>query len=165
MILISLGANMPGPCGSPRETLAAVPAALAKRGIKVTSISRQWLTAPVPMSADPWYHNAVAVVETKLTPEGLIQALKDTEQAMGRADFTQNAPRALDLDLIAYDDVVLSTQSLYLPHPRLQERAFVLLPLMEIAPDWAHPVSGKSVSQMIKALPKGQEARPVDEAA
>lgn len=165
MILISLGANLPGPCGSPRETLAAVPDALAARGIKVLAMSRQWLTAPVPASSDPWYRNAMVHVETDLTPPDLIKALKDTEQGLGRVNFSQNAPRALDLDLIAYHDVVLSTERLSLPHPRLHERAFVLLPLMEIAPEWVHPVRGQSVSQMIKKLPLGQEAQPADEAA
>lgn len=159
MIIISLGANLSGPYGEPRETLDAVPASLERYGVCVKALSQQWLTAPVPLTADPWYYNAAAIIETELSPKSLIEVLKQVEKELGRKDFSQNAPRALDLDLITYQDVLLSTPELCLPHPRLHERAFVLYPLREIAPQWKHPVSGLSVEEMIALVPAGQEIR------
>ena len=159
MILIALGANLPGPLGGPRETLAAAKDALADHGIRIMKTSRTWLTAPVPVSDQPWYHNEVVHVETELSPFALLEELQNIEKDFGRVRTVRNEARVLDLDLISYNDVVLDKPELIVPHPRLHRRAFVLLPLQDIAPDWVHPVSGKPLSALITALPEGQEVR------
>jgi 2-amino-4-hydroxy-6-hydroxymethyldihydropteridine diphosphokinase len=165
VIIIALGANLPGPYGNPGETLRHARQALAGKGIRVTKASRQWLTEPVPVSDHPWYRNAVVAVETVLSPRELLTTLKEIERAAGRVLGEQNAPRALDLDLIAYGDHVITEKDLSVPHPRMHERAFVLLPLREIAPGWRHPGLRKSLAELITALPPGQKAEALEEAA
>lgn len=162
MIIIALGANMPGPHGGPRETLVSAKKALEVFDIRILKSSRTWLTAPVPVSEQPWYHNEVVQIDTKLTPFALLETLQGVENDFGRIRMARNAPRVLDLDLIAYNDEIIDRPELIVPHPRAHERAFVLLPLQEIAPDWVHPVSGKTLSTLIAALPKGQEAKALE---
>jgi 2-amino-4-hydroxy-6-hydroxymethyldihydropteridine diphosphokinase len=104
--------------------------------------------------------NGVAEVATALGPEALLALLHDVEAEFGRARPYLNAPRVLDLDLLAYGNVTrVGPQPPLLPHPRLAERGFVLLPLAEIRPEWRHPVSGRSLPEMIAALPTGQIVR------
>lgn len=160
MILIALGANLPSSYGSPAETLEEAIKALHKRGILIKAQSHIWLTAPVPVSDQPDYHNAVVAVKTDLDAEDLLKELQSVEQAFGRVRTVRNAPRTIDLDLIAYDDQILQNGlELIVPHPRMQERAFVLLPLQEVAPDWVHPVLKETLSSLIKKLPVDQSAR------
>jgi dihydropteroate synthase/2-amino-4-hydroxy-6-hydroxymethyldihydropteridine diphosphokinase len=151
MILIALGANLPSPEGAPRETLRRAVALLAARGLAVSARSRLFLTEPIPRSPQPWYVNQVIAVETKRPPEDILELLLAIERQFGRERGERNAARSLDLDLIAYEDVLLDTPDLVLPHPRMHERAFVLAPLADIAPEWRHPVSGKSVDELLAA--------------
>ncbi|WP_142846970.1 2-amino-4-hydroxy-6-hydroxymethyldihydropteridine diphosphokinase [Telmatospirillum sp. J64-1] len=160
MILIGLGANLPSRYGSPRETLEAALAEIERRGARVVACSRWWKTAPVPVSDQPWYVNGVARVETGMTAAELLALLHDVEREFGRVRGERNAARVVDLDLLAYGRERI-TEGLEVPHPRLAERAFVLLPLAELAPDWVHPVTGKGIGEMIAALPPGQTAEPV----
>lgn len=162
MILIGLGANLPGPFGSPEEALQACVPVFADKGFPVVHASHIWESAPVPVSDQPWYRNAVAEVETDLSPQALIKALHEIEHDFGRVRTVRNAPRVLDLDLLAYGTLVLDEGGLHLPHPRMHMRAFVLFPLREIAPDWRHPVLEQSVDEMIVALPDGQDIRLVE---
>ena len=159
MILIALGANLPGPHGQPHETLAAAVAEMRARGLAVVAESSVWLTAPVPVSDQPWYHNAVVAVETDLSPYALLELLQDIENEFGRVRSVRNAPRILDLDLVAYGDRILDRPELIVPHPRMHQRAFVLLPLSEVAPGWRHPVSGAVLDDMIAQIPAGQHAQ------
>ena len=162
-IFIGLGANLPSPRhGSPRATLTAALERLASSGLRVAARSPWYESAPVPMSDQPWYVNAVARVETELAPIPLLALLNDVEEAFGRVRGERNAPRIIDLDIIAYGDLVArgDTPTL-LPHPRLEDRAFVLLPLRDIAPGWRHPLLGRSIDELIAALPPDQVARPV----
>ncbi len=161
MILIALGANLPSRYGAPIETLAAARDALEYKGLGITAQSSTWLTAPVPVSDQPWYHNEVVAVDTDLSPFALLEALQGIETAFGRMRTIRNAPRVLDLDLIAYHDTIISKPELIVPHPRMHKRAFVLLPLHEIAPEWMHPALGVSLDDLIQNLPKEQEAWPV----
>jgi dihydropteroate synthase len=149
MILIALGANLPSPEGAPRETLRRAVALLAARGLAVSARSRLFLTEPIPRSPQPWYVNQVIAVETKRPPEDILELLLAVERQFGRERGERNAARSLDLDLIAYEDALLDTPDLVLPHPRMHERAFVLAPLADIAPEWRHPVSGKSVDELL----------------
>lgn len=160
MILVALGANLPGKFGDPASALKAAVKAVRDAGLKVTGASRIWLTAPVPVSDQPWYHNAVIRLETALPPQQLLARLQAIETAFGRVRHIRNEPRVLDLDLLIYHDLVMNEPDLILPHPRMQERGFVLLPLREIAPDWQHPCRPESLDAMIAALPDEQQARP-----
>ncbi len=162
-ILIGLGANLPSErCGSPVATLEAALRSLAAGGLAVVARSSWWESAPVPASDQPWYVNGVAEVDSDLDPVALLGVLHRIEAAFGRVRSVPNAPRVLDLDLLACGDVVRTgPEAPLLPHPRLAERAFVLKPLAELRGDWRHPVSGRSLGQMLAALPPGQIVRPL----
>jgi 2-amino-4-hydroxy-6-hydroxymethyldihydropteridine diphosphokinase len=151
-ILIALGANMPSRAGPPAQTLKAALAALTAAGVDVLSVSSFIETAAWPDPADPPFTNAAASLQTSLQPVVVLELLHAIETDFGRVRSRKNAPRTLDLDLLAYRDVILDGPVLVLPHPRLAERAFVLQPLAEIAPDWRHPVTGLTPGQMLAGL-------------
>jgi 2-amino-4-hydroxy-6-hydroxymethyldihydropteridine diphosphokinase len=154
---IALGANL-GDC---RANLEGALAALdASPGVRLLARSRWYRSAPVG-PPQPDYVNGCALLAVALEPEALLERLLATERRYGRARGERWGPRNLDLDLLLMGDRRLSTPQLTLPHPRLQERAFVLVPLAEIAPAWIDPISGRSVAELAAALPlalKGEEA-------
>ena len=165
MILIALGANLAGSAGPPPAQLAAALAELERRGVAVRRCSRFFRSPAWPDPADPPFVNAVAEVESSLTPQTLLALLHEVEAALGRRRTRPNAPRPIDLDLLDYNGIVRTGGTgPVLPHPRLAERAFVLLPLAEIAPDWRHPVSGRSLAALVAGLPAGATAEPLDPA-
>ena len=150
---IALGANIPSPAGTPRQTLDAALLRLAELG-RLTARSSYYETAPVGFANQPTFLNAAAALETSLAPEDLLNHLLDIERSFGR-DRTHgipNGPRTLDLDLILYGDRILNTENLQLPHPRMAERSFVLLPLAEIAPSRIHPQLAKTMKQLLHDL-------------
>lgn len=159
MILLGLGANLPSAThGRPEATLAAALGALAAEGVAVERLSPWYRSAPVPALDDqPWYINGVAAVTTRLAPPELLALLHRVEQRFGRVRRRRNEPRVLDLDLLDYDGLVQQGDAAVLPHPRLHERAFVLLPLRDVAPHWRHPALGRSIDELIAALPPGQQ--------
>lgn len=176
MIVIAIGANLAGPAGSPLQSCEAALAALDAARVVVRRRSRWYRSPPwmppepaasAPGAAQPWYVNGVVLVETALDPVGLLAVLHATEARFGRvrAPGVFNAARPLDLDLIDYDGVVRDEGPPILPHPRLDSRAFVLRPLAEIAPNWRHPKSGRSVKDLLAALPADAVAEPLDEPA
>jgi 2-amino-4-hydroxy-6-hydroxymethyldihydropteridine diphosphokinase len=152
MILIALGANLPSRAGGPADTLLAALTSLGARGITVERQSGFYESPAWPDPSDPPFINAVASVGTELTPADLLRVLHEIEDAFGRQRGRRNAPRTLDLDLIDYDGRVERGPP-ELPHPRMEARAFVLLPLRDIAPGWRHPVSGRTVSELIAEAP------------
>jgi 2-amino-4-hydroxy-6-hydroxymethyldihydropteridine diphosphokinase len=160
VILVGLGANLENPLhGPPRETLAAALARLEEAGVAVRARSPWYRSAPVPLSDQPWYVNAVAEVATERSPAELLELLHAVERGLGRVRGMRNAARSADLDLLDYDSLVSEPGTVpALPHPRLHERAFVLLPLRDIAPSWRHPQLGRSVGELIAALPSDQTA-------
>jgi 2-amino-4-hydroxy-6-hydroxymethyldihydropteridine diphosphokinase len=132
----------------------------ASPGVRLLARSRWYRSAPVG-PPQPDYVNGCALLAVALEPEALLERLLATERRYGRARGERWGPRNLDLDLLLMGDRRLSTPQLTLPHPRLQERAFVLVPLAEIAPAWIDPISGRSVAELAAALPlalKGEEA-------
>jgi 2-amino-4-hydroxy-6-hydroxymethyldihydropteridine diphosphokinase len=153
MILIALGANLPSPAGSPPQTLGAALRELGFRAITIEEHSSFYKSAAWPNASDPAFVNAVARVRTALDPAELLAALHEIEANFGRRRSVPNAPRTLDLDLIDYDGRVQKGPP-ELPHPRAHLRLFVLHPLAEIAPEWRHPVSGKTVAELIASAPK-----------
>ncbi|MGH6990403.1 MAG: 2-amino-4-hydroxy-6-hydroxymethyldihydropteridine diphosphokinase [Stellaceae bacterium] len=163
MILLGLGANLPSDRGPPAATIAAALDMLERQGVAIIARSHLYRSAPVPPSNQPWYINAVAAVETARLPRDLLALLHKIETAFGRERRRPNDPRTLDLDLLAYNNVVSrgGDGDPALPHPRLQDRAFVLLPLAEIAPGWRHPVLNRTVEELIADLSPDQIAEPV----
>lgn len=159
MILIGLGANLHGKYGTPENALRMALEQFPNHNINIDQVSSIWESAPVPVSDQPWYKNAVCSVQTGLLPHELLKALSIIENEAGRVRSIQNAPRVLDLDLLAYHDRHISDEVLSLPHPEMHNRAFVLYPLHEIAPNWVHPILHKSVNELMEKLPKGQEIR------
>lgn len=160
-IYIGLGANLPHDrFGQPVQTLEAALAALGKRGVRALGVSPWYKTAPIPASDQPWYVNAVAEVASDLPADALLAELHAVEAAFGRARTVINAARAIDLDLLDFKGEVAAggLGRATLPHPRMTERAFVLLPLADLAPDWRHPVTGLHVQALIAALPADQVA-------
>ena len=150
---IALGANIPSPAGTPRQTLDAALLRLAGLG-RLTARSSYYETAPVGFANQPTFLNAAASLETDLAAEDLLHHLLDIERSFGR-DRTHgipNGPRTLDLDLILYGDRICNTENLQLPHPRMAERSFVLLPLAEIAPARIHPQLLKTMKQLLQDL-------------
>lgn len=164
MILIGLGANLPSPAhGAPRRTLEAALSALEMQGIGVSACSRWYATAPVPASDQPDFVNIVAALETDLAPGTLMDRLHALEQSFGRVRTQRNAARVLDIDLLDYDGQV-STDWPVLPHPRMDQRAFVLAPLRDIAPDWRHPADGRTLNELLAAIPGCTGVRVMDDA-
>jgi 2-amino-4-hydroxy-6-hydroxymethyldihydropteridine diphosphokinase len=154
MILIALGANLPSPAGPPQETIKTALRQLTGQSITIVKQSGFYRSAAWPDPSDPSFVNAVAAVKTDLSPAALLAVLHQTEAAAGRQRSAPNAPRTLDLDLLDYDGRIEGGPP-RLPHPRMDARAFVLVPLREVAPDWCHPISGLSVSELIENLAPG----------
>jgi 2-amino-4-hydroxy-6-hydroxymethyldihydropteridine diphosphokinase len=162
MILIALGSSVPSHAGDPVRTLQAALAHLRDNGVTPVAVSRFYRTPAWPDPRDPEFVNAVARVMTELSPAELIAALHDVEAHFGRVRAARNAPRTLDLDILDYDGRIEDGPPV-LPHPRMETRAFVLVPLRDVAPDWRHPISGASVTALLDALPaKDRDAvRPI----
>jgi 2-amino-4-hydroxy-6-hydroxymethyldihydropteridine diphosphokinase len=153
LILIGIGGNLASMrFGAARDTLAAALAALEAEGIQIMARSSWYRTEPVPPSDQPWFVNAVALLATNLAAPDLLAVLQAVEGKFGRVRGEQNAARVLDLDLLDHQGQVTETPSLVLPHPRLHQRRFVLVPLAEIVPSWRHPVSGLTAKQLLSRL-------------
>lgn len=158
MIFIGLGANLDSEAhGPPMRTLSAALAEMETPECSVRRRSSWYRSAPVPASAQPWFINGVAELECDLSPESLLTHLHAVEEQFGRVRSVPNAARAIDLDLLVYHDLVRPHgPSPLVPHPRMQDRAFVLLPLRDLAPGWVDPRDGRTLPDLIAALPKDQ---------
>jgi 2-amino-4-hydroxy-6-hydroxymethyldihydropteridine diphosphokinase len=161
-ILVAIGANLPAPDGAPPlETCRRAAARLASLpGLRLAGLSRWFETAPVPPSDQPNYVNGVTRLAGAADPAALLAALRDIEAEFGRDRGEPNAARTLDLDLIAIGALIRDAPDPVLPHPRAHQRAFVMVPLAEVAPDWVHPRLGLTATALAAQL-KGQAIRPV----
>ena len=166
-VFIAYGSNLLSGPVTASQAFSEVVKNLQARGLIVNRISRLWSSKAWPNSDDPPYVNAVLHVETSLQPTELMSLLHDMEREAWRVrDGRLNAPRVLDLDLIAYGEVIMSGENgLILPHPRAADRAFVMGPLAEIEPDWVHPVLKQSAVELLGRTTVGTDAYPLDNAA
>jgi len=155
MILIALGGNLPSHAGLPAATIRAALDELSRNGVEPLAISRLFATPAWPDPSEPSFVNGVSSVKTELSPAELLKCLHAVERSFGRERDRKNAPRTLDLDILDYDGRV-ETGPPELPHPRLESRGFVLIPMRDVAPDWRHPVWGQSLDALIGALPAAE---------
>lgn len=172
--LIAMGGNLPFETAGPEKSLSDALVQLCDEGAEILAVSRFFRTPAFPAGAGPNFVNAAAVLRHPGPPEAVLAILHRVEAAFGRTRDRRWGQRTLDLDLIAVGQQILPDRAgfdawhdltpeaqqvrapdhLILPHPRLQDRAFVLMPLADVAPDWVHPVLGRSVRQMLEDLPQ-----------
>ncbi len=152
MILIGIGGNLSSRFGSPQQGLPCALEMLCAQAATLSACSPWYGARAVPVSDQPDFVNAVASIETDLPPGDLLDLMHRVERQFGRVRGSVNAARTLDLDLLAYDHICQEAAP-ELPHPRMYQRAFVLLPLCDLAPDWRHPVLKRTARELLQALP------------
>ena len=160
-IVVALGGNLAGDYPSLEALLEAAVLAFPGAGLSILRRSSWWRSAAWPDPGAPAYLNGVAIVETGLAPRALLAQLLALEATFGRSRAEPNAPRTLDIDLIAYGRSVIDQPGLTVPHPRAHERLFVMGPLAEIAPEWVHPVLGSTAAELAASATIGVDARPI----
>lgn len=162
-IYIAFGSNLASEeFGEPAANINAALTVLFKQSIEITACSSFYRTAPVPLSDQPDFVNAVAEVRTALSPRAVLSVLHAVEARFGRIRSLPNAARTLDLDLLAYGNrIILPPLAPTIPHPRLHERVFVLRPMADLDVLWRHPILGLTVNDMLQRLPPGECIRMV----
>ena len=159
--VVALGGNVAGDYGSSEALLEAALARFAEAGLPILRRSSWWRSAAWPDPSVQEYRNGVVLVEARLAPDALIRTLFMLEDAFGRTRGVRNAPRTLDLDLIAHGRIVSTDPELTLPHPRAHERLFVMGPLAEIAPQWRHPTLRQTAAELAASAVVGRDASPM----
>lgn len=177
-VILGLGGNVPSKFGTPAETIRSAIRAIGRTGLEIMATSRFFHTPCFPAGAGPDFVNAALLCRSRLGPTEILSILRQIESDHGRQRHSRWSSRTLDIDLLAVDDLVLPDMKtfelwrnlslpdqkikvpgqLILPHPRLQDRAFVLVPMADIAPDWHHPVLGLRVVEMLAGLAQSEKA-------
>ena len=143
-VLLSLGSNS----GDSAPSLVRAVQKLANQ-VEITALSALYRSAPVGYTNQPDFLNLVYAGETPLAPDSLLAEVQQIEHALGRVRSFRDGPRTIDIDVLAYGELVLDTPELTIPHPRMARRAFVLVPLAEIAPEWRHPILRKTARELL----------------
>lgn len=144
-VYLSLGSNV----GERDKNLAEAIDALGEHGVRVTRQSLIYETEPVELEKQQWFLNCVVEAETELMPRQLLHALREIENAMGRRRLVRRGPRVIDLDILLFGSSTIQAPDLEIPHPRMMERRFVLVPLAEIAPEIRHPAANKNIAEIL----------------
>lgn len=121
----------------------------------IRAVSSFYETEPVGVTDQAWFLNCVLLFETELSPEELLVKAKEIEKELGRTASIRNGPRIIDIDILLYDDRIIEADDLTVPHPRIHERRFVLLPLSEISPNLVHPIFKRTIAELLQELPEG----------
>ena len=153
-VYLGLGSNI----GDRDANLSAALRALAVI-VTIERVSSVYDTAPMLYTDQPRFHNLVCRATTSLTPDALLQVVKEIERQLGRASGPRYGPRVIDIDLLLYDRLIFNSAALTIPHPRMAERAFVLAPLAEIAPALTHPVLGETIAELLRRAPESDVHR------
>jgi len=155
-IYLSLGSNL----GDRAANLERALAALGDAGIAILRCSSIYLTEPVGLAAQPWFLNCAVEADTALMPLQLLHALRRIERELGSRKLTPQGPRVIDLDILLYGTSVIGSRELQVPHPRMTERRFVLVPLAELAPQLHHPGLGATIADLLAATRDAASVRP-----
>jgi 2-amino-4-hydroxy-6-hydroxymethyldihydropteridine diphosphokinase len=158
---LSLGSNV----GDRAANIARAIDCLRKRGARVVRQSSLYETEPVDFLDQGWFLNAAVEIETELAPEELMRLLLEVERSMGRERQISKGPRSIDIDILLYGNNSVRSPELKIPHPRMTERRFVLVPLAEIVPDLQHPVFKKTIAELLALTPDQSEVRRYDSSA
>ena len=153
-VYIGLGSNVGDREGNLRKALE-----LLKKKTRLLKVSSMYETEPMYLKDQAWFVNCAAELETSLTPKELLVCLKDIERRLGRQESVRYGPRSIDMDILFYGDQVVEESDLKIPHPRIHERRFVLIPLVEIGPDHVHPICGKTVATLLAGLNSNEHVR------
>jgi 2-amino-4-hydroxy-6-hydroxymethyldihydropteridine diphosphokinase len=156
-VYLSIGSNLGGRERNLRDALAL----LAGPSLRILRVSSFYETEPRDVADQPWFLNAVVEAETDLFPKQLLARLQKIERQLGRKRIRPKGPRTIDIDILLYGEAVIATDELTVPHPRMEERRFVLEPLAELGPDLRHPVTRRTVREMLRAV-AGQQVRRVE---
>lgn len=154
---LSLGSNVGDREAHLRDALAR----LGATG-RVVAVSSFYETEPVEFTRQPWFLNCAVALETSKTPLQLMSEILSIEEEMGRRRVQKKGPRSIDIDILMFEDIVMDSKELTIPHPAMQQRRFVLEPLAEIAPELLHPIFKKTISELRDALPAGQTVRRIE---
>ena len=154
-IYFSIGSNV----GDRALNISRAIDSLPVHGVHVVQQSSPYETEPVELRDQEWFLNGVVEVETKLTPQRLMQALLDIERSMGRLRLTPKGPRIIDMDILLFGSTIVHEPGLEIPHPRMTERRFVLVPFAEIAAGAIHPVLKKTIAELLDETPDRSEVR------
>ncbi len=156
LVYLSLGSNVGDRVAQLRDALAR----LSVIG-HVVAVSSVYETEPVEFTQQPWFLNCAVVLETDKTPQQLMSVILGIEEEMGRRRVQKKGPRSIDIDILLFDDTIMESKELTIPHPAMHQRRFVLEPLAEIAPEVLHPPLKKTIRELRDALPEGQVVRRV----